>query len=100
MIDITPCAAAAYAHCPRGRVDMNKLDRRQIDHQAIVPDSQPAGVMAAAPYGDLQALFAGKMNCRHYVGDVGALDDHAWFAVNHGVVNLSLCVITRIVRLD
>ena len=60
MIDIAPGAAAADAHRARGRIDMNKLDGGEIDYQAIVADSQPAGVMAAAANRNLQTLVCGR----------------------------------------
>ena len=100
MIDIAPCAAAADAHGSRGRIDMNKLDRGEIDHQAIVADSQAAGVMAAAANGDLQVMLTAEVNGRHHVGHVGAFAIKRGLRLDHGVIDLALCVVTRIVRLD
>jgi hypothetical protein len=45
-------------------------------------------------------VFAAKLDRGDHVGDVGALGDQAGFAIDHGVINFALSVVTRIRGFD
>ena len=100
VIDIAPGATAAHAHGPRRRIDMNVLDRRKVDDQAIVADSQTAGVVAAASNRNPQIVFPAEMNGGHHIGYIGALGDQTRLAIDHRVIDLALFVVLLVGRLN
>src|ERR1700753_786306 len=61
VVHVTPSSspACAYGSCRGG--DVNVLDARQINDEAIIANSQPSGVMASASDRYQQVIFPGQM---------------------------------------
>src|ERR1700722_2831828 len=62
VVHVTPRASSADADGSCRGVDMNVLDARQINDEAIITDSQPSGVVASASDRYQRVIFPGKMN--------------------------------------
>jgi hypothetical protein len=76
------------------------LDRGEIDDQAAVTDSQPAGIVAPAPDGNVKILFSGELNGGHDVRRVRAPGDQARSAADHGVIDLAGFLVARVRGFD
>jgi hypothetical protein len=79
MIDITPRAAAANRRCLRSWIDPREFNGREIDHQRVVRDSQPARVVSAAANRKQHFIFAREINARNDIGHIRAPGDQARF---------------------
>ena len=62
VVDLAPGAAAADPDGARLRVDPNAVQRREVDHQAVVARPQPGAVVAAAADGEEQVVVAGEVD--------------------------------------
>src|SRR5580704_6848236 len=100
VVNITPGAAATHTHSPCRWIDMNVLDKGEIDDEAIVADSQTSCVMASASNRNQQLLLPAEMNGSDYVGHVSALGDQTRFATDHSVIDFARFFITRVGWLD
>src|SRR5439155_19900891 len=93
MIDVTPDASASNRDGARNRIDPRVFDRRKVDHQAVITNSQTARVVAAASDGNQETVIAREIHAPHDVCDIQALRDQAWFFVDDSVIYLSGIVI-------
>ena len=100
MVHIAPRAAATDAHSPRRRIDVDVLDERKIDDQAIVADAQTACVVASASNRNSNIVLPAEMNGGNYVGHVSALGDQARLTVDHRVVDFARFFVARVGGLD
>jgi hypothetical protein len=93
VVDIAPRATTThpYRACPR--IDMNVLDGRKVDDQAVITHSQTAGIMAAAANGNPQIVFPAEMNCGHHIGYIGTLGNQTWFSIDHGVIDSAFVIV-------
>jgi hypothetical protein len=87
VVHITPRATATHPNRACPGIDMNVLDGRKVDNQAVITYSQTAGIMAPAPNGNPQIVFPAEMNCGHHVGYICALGNQTRFSIDHGVIH-------------
>src|SRR5450631_451680 len=87
VVDITPGATTAHPHGACPGIDMNVLDGRKVDDQAVIAYSQTAGIVAAASNGNPQIVFPSEMYCGHHVGYICALGNQTRFSIDHGVID-------------
>ncbi len=99
-IDLAQRAAAADAHGPRLRVDLDRVQRRQVDDDSVVARAEARAVVPAAAYGDQQIPLACEGDDLRDVGSVGAARDQRGVAVDHRVVDGSRVVVVAVARLD
>ena len=100
MVDVAPQAAAAYANGAGRGIHADVLDRRQVDHQAVVAHAESTGVVPAAANRDPHLVVAGESESGHHIGHIGALRDQARFAIDHRVVNFSSIRVLGVLRVD
>ena len=62
MINVAPDASAADCNGASLRIDSRVFDRREIDHQTVIANSQTACVVAAAADGDKQIVISGEFH--------------------------------------
>ena len=62
MIDIAPDASATDGDRAGRRIDSRVFDRREIDHQTVIANSQTACVVTAAADGDKQIVISGEVH--------------------------------------
>ena len=91
-----PGAAAADAHGARARVDLDAVQEREVEDDAVVDDAQPAAVVAAAAHGEHEAVPAREGDRRRHVVGVRAATDECRVAVDHRVVDAARNVVTRV----
>ena len=70
MINIAPDASAADRDRAGCRIDPRVFDRREIDHQTVIANSQAACVVAAAADGDQQIVISGEVHGTDDVCDI------------------------------
>ena len=58
MINVAPDASAAGCNGASRRIDSRVFDRREIDHQTVIANSQSACVVTAAADGDKQIVVS------------------------------------------
>src|SRR6185436_6874479 len=57
-VDLAPGAAAGDADGARLRIDLDVLQQREVDHDAVVDGSETGAVVAAATDGEQQIVVA------------------------------------------
>ena len=62
MINVAPDASAANRDRAGRRIDSGVLNRREIDHETVIANSQTARVVAAAADGDKQIVISGEVH--------------------------------------
>ncbi len=100
MIDIAPERAAFHQHPPGVGIDMHRVHAAQVDDDAVIAGAQSGGIVTAAAHADGQIVRAGEGHAQHHIGDIDALHDQGGMLVDHGVVDGTGRVISRIVRGD
>src|SRR5262245_14403205 len=100
MINIAPHAAATSCDGASGGIDSRVFNRRQIDHETVITNSQPPRVVPAATDRDKQIVFTREIYASDYVCDVRARRDQARLFVDHRVVNLARFIVICVARLD
>ena len=95
-VDLAPGAAAAHANGARLRVDLDALQRREVDDDAVVARPQAGAVVAAAADGQEQVVVAGERDRLRDVGRARALRDQRRPLVDHGVVDLARLVVVGV----
>ena len=100
MVNITPYRAASGKYRAFLRIHVNIIHSRQIDDEPIVANAQPCGIVAAAANGHDQVVLAAKIDRRDDVRHIAATGDQAGPPIDHGVVDLSSRVVTRVALFD
>ena len=100
MINVAPDASASNRDGARNRIDPRVFDRRKVDHQTVVTNSQTAGVVAASSDGNQKIVIAREIHASHDVGDIHTLRDQARPFVDHPVIHLAGVVIIGVARLN
>ncbi len=72
------------------------LDRREIDNEAVVANSQTSRVMSASADRNQDVVFSGKVYAVNDVRHVRAPRDQARLFVDHRVVNLASLIVILI----
>ncbi len=92
-VELAPERTALRARRLAGRVDVDALHRREVDHQRIVGDGAPGDVVAAAANRDVEALRASEADRVGDVRGVPAARDQRRPPVDHPVVDTSRVVV-------
>ncbi len=100
VIDISPGAAPLNTDRACCGVDANALHAGEVDDQTIITRPQTTAIVAATPHGDEHVVLASVMDRGHHVGDIGTPHDQARIAVNHAIIDLASCLVTRIMGLQ
>ena len=100
MIDIAPNASAADGDGASRGIDARVFDRREIDHQTVIANSQTACVVSAAADRDKQIVFAREIYAADDVCDIRAARDQPRLFVDHRVVDLAGFIVICVTRLD
>jgi hypothetical protein len=100
MIDIAPGASATDGDCAGCRIDTSVFDQSQVDDQAIIANSQAAGIVSATANGEKQIIFSRKIYRADDVRHIRAARDQARLFVYHPVVHFTGFIIILIVRFD
>src|SRR5277367_6751331 len=100
VVHVTPRGSAAYADGSCRGVDVNVFDARQVNHETIITNSQPSGVMASTSDRYQQVIFSGKMNGGDNIRNVTAQSDEPRFAADHRVIHFACFVVTRVCGFD
>ena len=99
-VDLAPGAASTDAHGARLRVDLDVLQQRQVDHDAVVDRSETGAVVAAAADGEQQVVVARERDhpC-HLIRRRGPGDQRRPL-VDHRVVDAARLVVLGVVGAD
>ena len=99
-VDLAPGAASTGAHGARLRVDLDVLQQRQVDHDAVVDRSETGAVVAAAADGEQQVVVARERDhpC-HLIRRCGP-GDQCRPLVDHRVVDAARLVVLGVVGAD
>ena len=62
MIHIAPDASAADCDSASRRIDSRVLDRRKINHETVITNSQSTCIVTAAADGDEQIVISGEVH--------------------------------------
>src|SRR5579859_6477496 len=95
-VDLLPHAASADADGARLGIDLDVLEQREIDHDAVIDGSEPGAVVSAAADGDAQVVLARE---RDRLGDVvraRAARDQRRPPVDHRVVDGTGLLVVRV----
>ena len=100
MVNITQYRAASGKYRAFLRVHANIIHSRQIDDEPIVANTQPWEIVAAAANGHDQVVLAAKIDRGDDVRHIAATGDEAGPPIDHGVVDLSSRIVTRVALFD
>src|SRR4029077_10002230 len=100
VINVAPDASAAGCDGASRGIDSRVFDRREVDHQTVIANSQSACVMTAAADRDKEIVVASEIYAPDDVCDIRAPRDQARFLMNHSVVDLASFIVIRVARLD
>jgi hypothetical protein len=70
---------------PPGRVDLDRLHGRQVDHQSAIAGGVAADAVPAAPHRERQPRSAGELERRDHIGGAGAAEDRRRPPVDYAV---------------
>ena len=99
-VDLAPRAAAADADRARLGIDLDVLQRREVDHDPVVAGPEPGAVVPAAADGQQQAAVASEADDARDLVCVGAARDQRRPPVDHRVVDLARLVVAGVLRPD
>ena len=99
-IDFAPGAAAADPDGAGLRIDLDVLQRREVDDDAVVARSQAGAVVAAAADGQEQVVVACERDGHGDVVRTRALRDQRRPLVDHRVVDLARLVVVGVLGPD
>jgi hypothetical protein len=85
LVELAPGQPGLRLGGAGGRIDLDPLHRREIDHQAVVARAVSLGGMAASAHGDHQAVVTAPPDGRPYVIRVAAARDERREAVDAAV---------------
>jgi len=97
-VELCPREAGAGAHGPTGEVDLDALERAQVDHDAVVAYGVAGPGVAAGAHGDRKVVSASVAQHGGDVAGVGRLRDHRRTAVDRAVEHGASGVVVGIVR--
>src|SRR3954447_3222529 len=100
VIDVAPDTSAANRGGARSRIDPRVFDRREVDYQTVITNSQTARVVSATSDRDEQIIVSSEIHRTYYVCDIDAPCNQARLFVNHPVINLAGFIIVWVIRLD
>jgi hypothetical protein len=100
LVDLAPRAAAADADGPGLRIDVDVLERGEIDDDTVVNSAEPGSVVAASADGEGQVAVAGERDGPRDVARAGAARDQGGPLVDHRVVDRAVLVVGRVLRAD
>jgi hypothetical protein len=86
-VHLPPGGAAADPDRSALRVDLDVVQRRQVEHDPVVAGAEAGAVVPAAPDGQRQPVPAGEADHLGHGAGVGALGDHRRPLVDHRVVD-------------
>src|ERR1700722_1911220 len=75
------------------RIDAYALHRREIDHETRVANGLAGDTVSPAAHGDQYVMIAGETHTRDHVGGTGTARDKRRPSVDHGIRQLSGCII-------
>lgn len=75
------------------------FNRREIDDQDVIANSQTARVMSSAADSEQQITFSRKVYRVDHIRDIRAAHDQARLLMDHSIVDFAGIIITVIVRL-
>ena len=70
---------------PWGRIHPYRVDRRKIDHEAVVADGKTGHIVTAAAHRYQQIVGSGESHCIDNVGDPGSTGNERGPLVDHTV---------------
>ena len=97
-IKIGKCRAGFDVGALRTVLNPHILDVGQIDRDSVVAYRVPGDVVATAANCDVKSIFACKSDCMWDIIGIGALHDHSWPAINHGVPCLASLAVPSVLR--
>ena len=97
-VELAPADATAGDGGLRLRVDLDRLQQREVDHQAAVADGVAGGCVTAALHGDEQVVLAREVDALLDVVGVGGLGDQAGVLVDHAVEDVTGFVVAGVAR--
>jgi hypothetical protein len=100
MIDISPNASATCRDGASCGIDSRVFDRREIDHQTVIANSQSACVVTAAANRNEEIVVASEIHALDDVCDIRAPRDQPRFLMDHAVVDLTGFIKICVPRLD
>src|SRR4029450_11516085 len=100
MIDIAPHASTADRDSASRGINSCVFNRREIDYQAVIANSQTARVVTPAADGNKQIGFTREIYAADDVGNTSTPRDQPPFLMYHAVVNLAGFIVIGVARLD
>ena len=88
-VDFAPGGATTDAHSSCPGIDVDRLQARQVEDDAVVDRSQPGAVVATAAHREHEVVSAGERNHLGDVVGVGAGCDQGRAPVDHRVVDVA-----------
>ena len=99
-VDLVPGAAAAGPDRAARRVDLDRVQAGEVEHDAVVDDAEAAAVVAAAAHGEQQVVLACERDRRLDVGDALTVRDQRRAPVDHRVEHRARLVVAGVLRAD
>ncbi len=75
-VEVEPGGAAGGTGDPRLRVHVDVPHRREVDHEAVVADAMPSGIVPTTANRDLQSVLACELERRGHVVAAETARDH------------------------
>ena len=100
VVDVRPLAATVDPDEVLVRLDRRRAHRTEVDHERIVGNPEPAGVVSAASDCQVDAVLAGEAHARDHVSGVGAAGDSRRPLVDHRVVDGAGAVVVLVAGPD
>ncbi len=86
-VDLGQGRASSDGDRASGRVDRDRRQRREVDHDAVVDRAEAGGAVAAAADRERDVVGAGEADPGRHVVGAGCAEDDAGRAVDHAVVD-------------
>ena len=100
VVDLAPGATAADPNRAGLGIDIDRLEQREVDDDAVVTRPQSGAVVAAAAHGQQQVVRGGEANRRCDVVGVGAARDQRRTLLDHRVVDLARLAVVGVIGAD
>jgi hypothetical protein len=95
-VELAPEDACLSPRSSSARVDLDRLQWREVDHEPALADGVPADPVAAAAHRDEQVALARETDGRDHVGHPCAAQDRSGTAVDRAVPDLACVVVSAI----